>query len=766
MMATLALLFGMAAVAPFAGRLRGRALGGGLAVGLAAATVWLAVRYGPVVAAGGVAVEAYSWVPSLGVTWAFRMDGLALLFALLSTSVGALVCVHAGAYLDRHPERGRFFGTLLVFAAAMVGLVLADDVIVLFVFWELTSIVSFFLVGFAHHEEAPRRAARTALLVTGAGGLALLVGLLLLATITGTARLSEMPAGASAIRDHALYLPALLLVAAGAFTKSAQVPFHAWLPGAMAAPTPVSAYLHSATMVKAGVYLLARVEPTLGETTPWALLLIGVGGITMLHGAARAVLARDLKQVLAHSTVAALGTLVVLLGIGSDASVAAALVMICVHALYKGALFLVAGIVDRATGTRDVERLGGLGRAMPWTFAAAALAGLSMAGLPPLFGFVGKELAYKAKLGFDLGEPVVPLVAVVTNALGVAAASVVALRPFVGAGGVAAAARPGAMLVAPPFLLGLTGLVLGADPALLGGLVEPAATAVLGRPSGVTLEPFYGFGAAFQLSLVTVGAGVVAAIVAPTVRRRLAPTLARLGRVGPASSRALAAVVSGAGRWVDAPSRRRFGRQVAIALLALLALSALVIGAEPPRLELSGIRPPRPEELVLAGLAIAGAAIAATARHRLTAVLAVGVVGVAAALVFMSLGAVDVALTQLLVETLVVVAMAHVLSRMRPRSPVDAPGRPRALGAAVLACGVGALMAIATFAVATSPGRRDVSRWLVAHSVPAGRGENVVNVILVDFRALDTLGEIVVLTAAALGVAALLRTARAPKEAT
>jgi len=338
----------------------------------------------------------------------FALDGLSLAFVLLVSGIGALVLIYSGAYLGEQPGGGRFFAYLLLFMGSMLGLVLSDNVITLFVFWELTSISSYLLIGFHHHTETSRASALKALLVTGAGGLLLLAGLLLMMLAAVQLGLPFEKAGRiSALfsvdfRQHPLYLPILVLLLLGAFTKSAQVPFHFWLPAAMAAPTPVSAYLHSATMVKAGVYLLARFHPILGDTIQWETLMIGVGVLTTLVGAIMATGQRDLKRILAYSTISVLGILTTLLGVGTVLAVEAAVVFLVAHALYKAALFMVAGNIDHETGTRDVTRLGGLRSLMPVTAITGILASLIKAGSPPMFGFIGKEALYTATLDIEI----------------------------------------------------------------------------------------------------------------------------------------------------------------------------------------------------------------------------------------------------------------------------------------------------------------------------------------------------------------------------
>ena len=359
--------------------------------------VWL-LSLQPSIAAGQNIQGRWAWAPSLDIYFSYQIDGLSLLFGLLISGIGALVFVYASGYLAGDRYLGRFYAYLLLFMGAMLGLVFSRNLLMLFIFWELTSITSYLLIGYKHAYASSRAAALQALLVTGGGGLALLAGLLLLGQVGGSLEIGVLAAQRRQIQADALYLPIVLLVLAGAFTKSAQFPFHFWLPNAMAAPTPVSAYLHSATMVKAGIFLMALLTPVLGGTTLWFGLLIATGTVTMVMGAFLAWRQTDLKRILAYTTISALGTLTLLLGIGTPVALKAAMTFLLAHALYKGALFMVAGSVDHQTGTRDIERLGGLGRAMPVTAAAAILAGLSMSGLPPLTGFISKELFYESTL--------------------------------------------------------------------------------------------------------------------------------------------------------------------------------------------------------------------------------------------------------------------------------------------------------------------------------------------------------------------------------
>ena len=478
--------FVLAVLAPAVARQVPRYSGAILALLPAGLFVWF-LRNAEVALGPGL-IEQWPWSPLPGVALTFRLDGLSLLMALIISGVGALILVYAGGYMQGAASAGRLYALLLAFMASMLGLVLSDNLIALFVFWELTSVTSFLLIGWHFHEERSRAAALQALIVTAGGGLALLAGFVLIGLVGGTWEISALTAQASTLQGSELYLPILLLLWLGAASKSAQFPFHFWLPGAMAAPTPVSAYLHSATMVKAGVYLLARLSPALAGTNEWSLIFMVTGLVTLLLGGYLSLKQDDMKRMLAYSTVSSLGLLVTLLGLGTKLAIEAATLYLLAHALYKGALFMVAGAIDHATGTRDLRRLRGLAGAMPTSALAATLAALSMAGLPFLVGFAAKEIIYEASLLSGAGAWLLTLLLLAGNVAFVYVAQQMLLRPFRGE-----ALRyehfhaPGVGLWAGPLLLAGLGLALGLLPNVTAELASGAATAIYGAPAALHL---------------------------------------------------------------------------------------------------------------------------------------------------------------------------------------------------------------------------------------------------------------------------------------
>lgn len=772
MFAELAVLFMAAAIAPgLVNRWGHRA-----AIGLAAVTAIVFARslslfpWSPEAAVR----SAFAWAPSLGVEASFLMDGLSYGFTLLITGIGTLVLIYAAGYFRGKAGSGRIFGWLVFFLAAMLGLVWSDNLILLFVFWELTSVSSFMLIGFKHEDPAARASARQALAVTAAGGLAMLAGILVLAMIGRDSGLSGVDAftvsslrGAD-VTGHALYVPALVLILGGALTKSAQMPFHFWLPGAMTAPTPVSAFLHSATMVKAGIYLLARLHPVLGGTPEWTGILVVTGGITMVVGAVLCAGKHDLKLILAYSTVSVLGILTLLLGLGTEPAIKAAVVFLFAHALYKASLFMVAGNVDTATGTRDVAQLGGLFGAMRWTAVAAFFAALSKAGAPPLFGFLGKELLYKAKLDSDPLSSTLLVLAFFTNIVLVAMALVVAIRPFWGrrTEHTADVRRLPVTMIIGPLVLAVLGIFIGIVPSVFDtGIGSATATAIAGYPVEMKLKLWHGLNpealAVVGLSALTLGLGFLLFLGLHGRVHLTAGLARRAGRYGP--------------RWLfDAmlEGAARTGRRAVKLLLTLglrgavtaLAVMWVLVAIPVLRVGLPALEPETPwrlEEIALVVLIVGGGILVLVHRSPYVALASVGTSGLGLALLFAVFGAPDLAMTQIMVEVLSLIVLLLVFRRV----PALVAGRSRLghTGRAAVALGIGVVMAAVSFRAAGTGAPADTARFYLEQSYPAALGRNVVNTILVDFRALDTLGEIVVVALAGLGVVILVGRRRATR---
>ncbi len=713
------------------------------------------------IARGEVVTGGYAWLPSFNVSFSWLVDGLSLTFILLISGIGALIVLYSGGYLKGHPHQGRFFSFLLMFMGSMLGLVASDSFLMLFVFWELTSITSFLLIGFDHQREAARRAALQALVVTGGGGLLLLAGLILLWNISGINQFSLLTAFAPQVKASPFYLAALILVLGGAFTKSAQFPFHFWLPNAMEAPTPVSAYLHSATMVKAGVYLVMRLYPVMGGTAEWQIILPVFGGATLVIGALLAVRQTDLKLMLAYTTVSSLGLLVLLTGFGAPYAIEAAALYLVAHSLFKGALFMVAGCIDHETGTRDVTRLGGLRSAMPLTFAIALASAASMGGLPPFFGFLAKEEVYTALSAFDGRAITFAALVVVGNALMFSAAFAVALKPFIGkrVETPKAAHEAPVLLWLGPAVLALAGLAA----AFLSGTVHtlissPMASAIAGeaRAVAISLEPHVGM--PLMLSVLTVVLGIGFYLGLARLRAGIAAVLAAIGW-GP--DRGFDQVMRGLVRLSSAVTRRLQNGRLDTYMTATFALLAVVLIAPPFLYGELARAPVFPQdiplhELAIMAIAVIGLVAVVLAQDRLTAIVSLGIQGFSVAVIFLLYGAPDLAFTQFMIETLAVVILALVMTRLK-LSPSDRrPLRETLPDAAIaLACGLGATLLL--LKVTEAPFDTTLSDFFNHYAKTIAHGANVVNVIIVDFRGTDTLGEIAVVMIAALAILSLVR---------
>ncbi|SDM01328.1 multisubunit sodium/proton antiporter, MrpA subunit [Franzmannia pantelleriensis] len=733
-----------------------------LALYPAALALWLLTQL-PAVMGGEVLVFSLEWVPSLGMSLTFVLDGLSMLFALLITVIGTFVLIYAGGYLKGHPDLVRFHVVIVAFMVSMLGLVLADGLMTLFVFWELTSITSYLLIGFNHTDLEARKSARQGLFVTVGGGLALMAGLVMLAIAGDSWSLQELLSSGDVLRDHALYLPMLLCLLGGAFTKSAQFPFHFWLPNAMAAPTPVSAYLHSATMVKAGIYLLARLHPGLGGTEAWIGILSVVGALTMFTGAFLALRHTNIKKLLAYSTIMALGTLTMLLGIGTEGALIAFVTFLLAHSLYKGALFMIAGILDHETGTKDVTAMGGLRRLMPVTALVACIAALSLAGVPPLFGFIGKELMFESVLEAGSFRAIIFLLSFSAAIFTIAVAAIVVLRPFFGERREtpkAAHEAPSAML-AGPVGLAILSLLFGLVPVLAGtGLLTAAASAVAGESLSVSLSLWHGINLPLIMSLISLALGYLLFRHWDRVRgnlSRLDPLFAHGPEAGYENLMdGIVRISEWQTRVLQNGYMRNYIMVMVVVLIALVGNSLLLRHA--PAFAISF--DVQFHEAVVTGLMVAGALFACISRSRLGAVASVGIMGFCIALTFILFSAPDLGITQLLVETLTVILLILVLFRLPRFASLSTPlERVRDL---VVAGSMGVLIMLLILTVVASNQFVPVSGYMIENSVPLAHGRNIVNVILVDYRALDTLGEIFVLALAAIGVIAMLKL-RAPK---
>jgi multicomponent Na+:H+ antiporter subunit A len=758
LMATILAALAAGAVAPLLVARAPRVAGWLLALVPAAVAAWLVVQVPRVVESGPIR-ETVPWVPALGLNASFQLDGLGMLFALLISGIGALVVAYSGGYLAGDRRLGRFYLILFGFMAAMLGIVLADNVLLLYVAWALTGITSYLLIGFDSHSATARRAALQALLTTFIGELALLAGVLMLARAGGSFELSVLVERADRIAADPLFMPMAVLLIAGALTKSAQFPFHYWLPNAMEAPTPVSAYLHSATMVKAGVYLLARISPIFAGTDLWLWVVGGAGAITMLLGGFLALHQTDLKRLLAYSTVSALGIMTFLLGLGTEHAVNAAVVFLLGHALYKGTLFLVAGILDHETGMRDASRLSGLLSPMPMTAVTALLAAFSMAGLLPFFGFIGKELVYEATLEFEVQPLLLTAFVLVPNVVFVAVAVVAGVRPFTGRRVELPKVPhdPPASMVAGPLLLAVLGIVAGVLPAAFAtGLASRAAASITGTPSDLELVLWHGLTPMLLLSGLTLLAGIALfwrlAVVTTFTRRADVGT-----RIGP--ERGYIALVDGIQAGAEIMAATLQSGLLRRYLLTILAAGVALVGfAFVGRGPLPALNFPldvRPHEAAVVAIIIVAAFVAITTSSRLSAIAALGIVGYGVALIYVLFGAPDLAMTQVLIETLTVILFVLVLYHL-PRFAMLS-SRGTRLRDALIAGTAGILMSALTLAAFSVQNNVPLSDFFRETSYTEAHGRNIVNVILVDFRAIDTLGEITVLAIAALGIYALLR---------
>ena len=726
----------------------------------------------PDVTDGMTFVAGWSWVPALGVDFSFLVDGLSLLFALIISGIGTLIFTYSAGYFKGFPLAGRVLTILLLFMFSMLGLVLAENIITLFVFWELTTITSYLLIGTNHKNADARRYAMQALLVTVAGGLAFLAGLMLLGAAAGTYSLSGIIA--QDLTSHALYLPIFVLIFIGCITKSALFPFHFWLPNAMAAPTPISAFLHSATMVKAGLYVLARLHPSLSGTEVWYWSLVVLGTITAVWGSVQALKQTDMKLMLAYTTLMALGTIALFLAVESPYAIMAAMMFVVVHALYKAALFMVVGNIEKASGTRDWRVVSGLKATLPMTTIVAMLAGLSMSGLPPFFGFIGKEMLLKGALTFSAGSWFVLAGMLFASFAMVAVGLMIATKPFYGhlrgVEGHKVKSLPWQFIL-PPAVLGVLGLAFGLLPAPWVESVLQAAAGQVYHPSGdVELKLWHGFNQVLALSVGVVALGVLGAYRFATLHS-LATYVVRLSPVsGNGVYRGTLKMILRVARWQAAALQN--GRQRFYLSVVFLTLSAGIwlTYLYRPFLDFSAISWFEGVPVYLWGLAgLMLVAVCATvfSASRMLAICALGIVGTLIALLFVVFSAPDVAMTQFMVEILVVIILTTVLLKLPVYHKFSShkSGSHKSIRAlpwgrirdGALAVATGSGMTVLMLSVINEPFNTALNEFYQLASYTEAHGRNIVNVILVDFRAVDTLGEITVVAVAGLACYALIK---------
>jgi multicomponent K+:H+ antiporter subunit A len=742
-----------------------------LMTGTAAICLVLSALLFPAIADGGVLRQTFAWAPGLGLDFTLRMDGLTWLFLILVSGIGLLVGIYATWYMPHEYPLVRFYSLLLGFMGAMLGIVMSGNVIQLVFFWELTSLFSFLLIGYWHHGKSARDAARTALIVTVTGGLCLLAGVLVLAHVAGSYDVDAILSAGDRIRASPLYLPALVLILLGAFTKSAQVPFHFWLPQAMSAPTPVSAYLHSATMVKAGVFLLLRFWPVLAGTEPWFWIVGGVGLATMLTGAWAATFQHDMKAVLAYSTISHLGLITMLAGLGSTLGVVAAIFHTVNHATFKASMFMAAGAVDHETGTRDLRRLGGLRHVMPITATLAVVAGAAMAGVPLLNGFLSKEMFFAVALGANHGlalDALTVLVAVAAAALGVTYSLRLVGGAFFGPPRhdfPRAPHEPPRWMRFPIGILALACLAVGILPArVVGPLLRAAALSVLGSQlPAYDLAVWHGLTVPMLMSVIAFGAGcgLYLAMRRHIAARDDAPLIDRIHALR-WFERVLAFLTT---TLPDLFAKFFPGRKLQVQLLLVVLLAGVfgVLAVQPlPATSFThGMQiDPAFALLWLLGVACAIGAATQAKFHRMAALILTAGTGLVVCITFVWLSAPDLAVTQLVVESITTVLLLLGLRWLPKRipglSPLSDIARYRRIRDGVVAIGVGVGIAVLAYTVMNHLVADSASRFFLEQALPGGGGRNVVNVILVDFRALDTLGEITVLAIVALAVFALL----------
>ncbi|TLM71703.1 Na+/H+ antiporter subunit A [Pseudarthrobacter sp. NamB4] len=776
MITVLAVHFSVAALAPFLFRAWGRNAFYALAAVPAASFAWLLFQHGPVYSEQGAVEEVVPWIPGLQLEFAFRMDALAWVMSLLVLGVGALVLVYCARYFKkRDQDLGGFGAQLLAFAGAMFGLVVADDLLLLFIFWELTTILSYLLIGYARTRLAARRSALQALMVTTAGGLAMLVGLIMLGHAARTYRISAILEQAPALVDGATgpaVGAAVVLILVGAITKSALVPFHFWLPGAMAAPTPVSAYLHAAAMVKAGIYLVARLAPGFSEAAYWQPVVLGLGLATMLVGGYRALRQTDIKLILAYGTVSQLGFLTMVVGLGTPDAALAGLAMLLAHGLFKASLFLVVGIIDHQSGTRDVRKLSGVFRSSRALGVVAGIGAASMAGVPLLGGFVAKESVLEAFV-HHAADPAAGSRGTVVLA-GIVIGSVLTFAYSARFMWGAFAVKPGVertpfrairpSFLAAPAVLSLLTIIYGVWPVPVDGWIQPYAALFAstdsdaGTPADQAghLALWHGFTPALGLTALTFALGLAMYFGRDAVSR--VQSLVPPWVDGDKAYQYTIGALDDVAVWITGRTQRGslyYYLAVILSVAFILPLSAILLAGKPLPDGIYLVDPNSPLQLVVGAAIVIGALAAVKANKRFLAVLMVSVTGYGIALMFALQGAPDLALTQMLVETIILVAFVLALRSLPPELRDRTGGKYRVVRV-IIGLSFGVTMVFAAIYAMGARTAIPVSLEFPRLAYEGGGGLNIVNVTLVDIRAWDTFGEITVLALAATGVASLI----------
>jgi len=703
-------------------------------------------------------IQTISWINSLNIHITFLLDGLSLFFVLLVLVFGLLVLIYSHKYMEDSPQSGRFICYLLLFMASMLGVVLSINLISLFIFWELTSFTSFLLIGFNHKKEHSRRAARQALLVTAGGGLALLAGFILLEISAGSGyQLMDLLNESDVVRNSPLRSVIIILIAVGAISKSAQFPLHFWLPNAMAAPTPVSAYLHSATMVKAGVYLIFRMNPLFQDIALWHNLLGVTGAITMILGAFKAFQEDDLKRILAYTTISALGIFFMMIGLGGEAAIHAAMVYVMAHALYKGALFLTVGSIDQKTGVRRISQLSDLMTKMPVTGIAVFFSLASMAGVLPFLGFVGKELLYDALYEAQGTSSLIYLILLfVAGAFFTAVGIDIIYNAFLKKGDLRhrLIQKASLLMSIPPLLLAVISLVAGFAPGIV---VEPllkwSAAGIQGSEPSMKLKLWHGFNLVFLLSIATLLAGAGLYLIRGPLRKFRKPSWLSGDYLYHRSVRSFESLATSSTRILQNGFLRKYISMVILAFSILMCF-ALIDGQLLGLISSEDIfRNMQIYEVVLLVFIVIATTFLFRIKSRLIVTATFGIIGYSIALSYTLFSAPDVAITQFLAETLTLILLILIIHRLPSYTLQKKIARIKYLPIAIL---FGAIMAITAFLLLNQEKNSSLQAYFLENSLPKGKGQNAVNVILVDFRALDTLGEITVLTVTMIGIMALL----------